>query len=263
VTQERSKSRGGNDRSSPAAPALSFVDVTKTFPNGNDVLAGVSLSVDHGQFVSIVGPSGCGKTTLLRLAAGLDQPTSGTCAANLRNLGYIFQDPTLLPWRTVKQNIELSTELGPALGSADESGLSVAEAIELVGLQTCANDRPHQLSGGMRMRASIARALVRQPSVLLFDEPFAALDEGTRQRLNHETLRLFVDQAFAALFVTHSIVEAVFLSTQVHVMSASPARITETISVPFPYPRPQELRFEPEFVELCRQLSEALRRSQP
>ncbi len=261
MTHHQSSNVDVNDHAPATIPALQFVDVGKTFADGTETLSELSLSVDHGQFVSVIGPSGCGKSTLLRLAAGLDQPSSGRCVVDRSNLGYVFQDPTLLPWRTVEQNIELVNELDRSTSRTEQvaSGLSVDEVVELVGLDGFENYYPHQLSGGMRMRVSIARALLPRPSVLLFDEPFAALDELTRERLNEETLQLFSDQQFAALFVTHSIVEAVLLSTEVHVLSPRPGRIKGTISVPFPYPREPELRFDPEFTNVCRQLSSWLR----
>lgn len=261
LTNQQSSSLDVNDQASAAVPALQFIDVGKTFPDGTESLSELSLSVNHGEFVSVIGPSGCGKSTLLRLAAGLDQSSSGTCVVDRSNLGYVFQDPTLLPWRTVKQNIELANELGRSESRAEQpaAGLSVDEVVELVGLGGFENHFPEQLSGGMRMRVSIARALLPRPSVLLFDEPFAALDELTRERLNDETLRLFRNRQFAALFVTHSIAEAVFLSTEVHVISPRPGRIKRTIGIPFSYPRKPELRFDPKFTELCRQLSSSLR----
>jgi NitT/TauT family transport system ATP-binding protein len=242
-------------------PILSFDDVAKTFPDGTHALDGVSLSVRRGEFVSIVGPSGCGKSTLLRLAAGLDEATSGSVEVAGDDLGYIFQDATLMPWRTVLSNVELLGELdGIARDARRELAL---DAIRTVGLEGFENHYPKALSGGMRMRVSIARSLTLNPSVFLFDEPFGALDEITRERLNEETLRLFLSERFAGLFITHSIYEAVFLSTRVLVMSPRPGRIVAEFDVPFAYPRPPELRFGAEFAELTGAVSGALRGSFP
>jgi NitT/TauT family transport system ATP-binding protein len=242
---------------SPPTGALRFDRVGKVFPDGTEALADVSFDVEPGQFVTVVGPSGCGKSTLLRLAAGLDEPTSGTVGVDRTNLGYVFQDATLLPWRTVQRNVDLIAELHGV--PASERASRVAQAIELVGLAGFENHHPRQLSGGMRMRVSLARSLVMQPPIFLFDEPFGALDEITRERLNEETLSLFLRERFAGLFITHSIGEAVFMSTRVHVMSARPGRIVATHDVPFDYPRSPELRFDPAFAQLCGELSHALR----
>jgi NitT/TauT family transport system ATP-binding protein len=237
--------------------ALRFHGVGKVFPDGTEALADVSFSVGAGEFVTVVGPSGCGKSTLLRIASGLDEPTSGQVDVDRANIGYVFQDATLLPWRTVRRNIDLFAELHDM--AAAEREQKVAEAIELVGLSGFENHHPRQLSGGMRMRVSLARSLVMKPPIFLFDEPFGALDEITRERLNEETLRLFAHEGFAGLFITHSIMEAVFMSTRVHVMSARPGRIVASYDIPFGYPRSPDLRFEPAFAELSGELSHALR----
>ncbi|MEQ8719012.1 MAG: ABC transporter ATP-binding protein [Acidimicrobiales bacterium] len=242
-------------------PILSFDEVAKTFPDGTHALDRVSLTVRRGEFVSIVGPSGCGKSTLLRLAAGLDEPTSGSVEVGRGDLGYIFQDATLMPWRTVLSNVELLGELD---GLPRHVRRELArDAIQTVGLEGFENHYPKALSGGMRMRVSIARSLTLNPSVFLFDEPFGALDEITRERLNEETLRLFLSERFAGLFITHSIYEAVFLSTRVLVMSPRPGRIVAEFDVPFGYPRPPELRFGADFAELTGAVSGALRGSFP
>jgi NitT/TauT family transport system ATP-binding protein len=239
------------------APALRFSGVTKKFSGGTTALADANLEVTPGEFVSVVGPSGCGKSTLLRIASGLDDITGGSVEVGTKRLGYVFQDATLLPWRSVQQNVGLFAEL-EKMGKA-ERNRRIAEAIELVGLNGFEQHLPHQLSGGMRMRASLARSLVLDPEVFLFDEPFGALDEITRERLNDELLRTHQLRLFAALFVTHSVAEAVFLSTRVVVMSARPGRVIADIGVPFEYPRPPGLRYTPEYAALCGEVSSHLR----
>lgn len=239
------------------APALLFDQVGKTFPDGTVALQDISFEVRRGEFVTVVGPSGCGKSTLLRIASGLDDATAGHVEVDRSNIGYVFQDATLLPWRSVQDNVELIAELH---GVPKDRRTSLARtAIELVGLDGFENHHPLQLSGGMRMRVSLARSLVMKPPVFLFDEPFGALDEITRERLNEEALRLFRLEGFAGLFITHSIFEAVFLSTRVHVMSARPGRIVDTFDIPFAYPRDPELRFEPDFAQLSGEISHSLR----
>ena len=219
---------------------LAFSGVGRTFPDGTEALHSVDLTVDRGEFVSVVGPSGCGKSTLLRLASGLDHVTGGELRVDSTRVGYVFQDPTLLPWRTVRRNVELLAELDKL--SKAERRRRVDEAVALVGLDDFQKHRPRALSGGMRMRVSLARSLVLEPDVFLFDEPFGALDEMTRERLNSELLALFASRRFAALFITHSVAEAVFLSTRVVVMSPRPGRILGEVAVPFAYPRDPELR---------------------
>lgn len=241
--------------------ALSFVGISKTFDDGTHALDNVSFDVAPGEFVSIVGPSGCGKSTLLRIAAGLDSATSGAVNMPDRNVGYVFQDATLLPWRTVAANVALFAELRGI--PADERANRATEAIALVGLADFADKYPWQLSGGMKMRASLARSLVLRPPVFLFDEPFGALDEITRERLNDELMSIFATAGFAGLFITHSIAEAVYLSTRVHVMSPQPGCITDTFEIPFGTRRQHDLRFEPAFGSLCRHISHALRESAP
>lgn len=240
-----------------SAPALRFTGVTKQFPGGTTALAGTSLTVSRGEFVSVVGPSGCGKSTLARIASGLDHATSGTVDVGTRRLGYVFQDATLLPWRTVTGNVGLFAELEKMPRA--ERKRRVAEAIGLVGLTGFEKHLPHQLSGGMRMRASLARSLVLDPEVFLFDEPFGALDEITRERLNDELLKTHRLRSFAALFITHSVAEAVFLSTRVVVMSGRPGTVIADIGIPFEYPRVPGLRYTPEFGALCGEISQHLR----
>jgi NitT/TauT family transport system ATP-binding protein len=239
------------------AGLLGFSHISMVFPDGTETLRDVSFEVRAGEFVTVVGPSGCGKSTLLRIASGLETNTAGSVAVNRSSLGYVFQDATLLPWRSVRRNIELLAELQRT--DRATRGAAAQAAIELVGLDGFADKYPRQLSGGMRMRASLARSLVLQPDVFLFDEPFGALDEITRERLNDELLRLFALQGFASLFITHSIAEAVFLSTRVLVMSARPGRIIGDYNVPFAYPRHPDLRYEPAFAELCGEVSHTLR----
>jgi len=244
------------------ASVLELIGVTKRFtaPDGVSPLTAierVSLEVRAREFVAVVGPSGCGKSTLLRLASGLDGPTTGRVDVASKRVGYVFQDPTLLPWRTVRRNVELLAEL-EHLPKAERQA-RVTEAIGLVGLKGFEKHRPRSLSGGMRMRTSLARSLVLQPDVFLFDEPFGALDEMSRERLNDELLALFADRGFAALFITHSVAEAVYLSTRVVVMSPRPGQILGAVSVPFPYPRHPDLRYTEEFAKVAGEVSDLLR----
>lgn len=239
--------------------SLSFEHVGMTFPDGTEAIRDVSLTVRKGEFVTVVGPSGCGKSTLLKIASGLLEPTAGSVAVDRDRLGYVFQDATLLPWRTVQGNVELLAELHD-LPKEDRAQLA-QDAIELVGLDGFQEHYPRSLSGGMRMRASLARTLTLKPPVFLFDEPFGAVDEITREHLNEETQQLFQREGFAGLFITHSIGEAVFMSTRVIVMSARPGRIVAEFEVPFDYPRSPELRFDPEFARLSGQVSHELRGS--
>ena len=239
------------------APALSFTGVSMVFPDGTHALAETTFDVYPGEFVTVVGPSGCGKSTLLRIASGLNPATSGSVTVDRSSLGYVFQDATLLQWRNVTRNVELMAELEGVPKA--ERRRRAQEAIQLVGLKGFEDKYPKQLSGGMKMRASLARSLVLNPSVFLFDEPFGAVDEITRERLNDEVISLFQLEGFAGLFITHSISEAVFLSTRVLVMSARPGHIVADFPVPFPYPRDPELRFVPAFAELCGKISHELR----
>ena len=235
---------------------LSFSNVSMTFPDSTEALRDVSFDIASREFVTIVGPSGCGKSTVLRIAAGLLQQTAGEVSVDRERLGYVFQDATLMEWRTVQDNVELLTELRGF--DPQERKHRAAEVIELVGLSGFENHYPKALSGGMKMRVSLARSLTLKPPVFLFDEPFAAVDEITRERLNEETLKLFEKEQFAGLFITHSITEAVFLSTRVHVMSERPGTLIATFDIPFGYPRSPELRFDAAFGELSREVSHAL-----
>ncbi len=239
--------------------ALSFDGIGMIFPDGTEALQEITFSIDRGEFITVVGPSGCGKSTLLRIASGLLEPTAGSVEVDRDRLGYVFQDATLLPWRTVRQNVELLAELH-GFDTAERKRLSTA-AIDLVGLQGFENHYPKSLSGGMKMRTSLARTLTLKPPVFLFDEPFGAVDEITREHLNEETQRLFQSEGFAGLFITHSISEAVFMSTKVLVMSNRPGRIVASFDVPFGYPRQPQLRFDPEFALLSGEVSLALRGS--
>ena len=242
-----------------APPLVVAEGLAKRFPSGVQALRDLDLEIGRGQFVSIVGPSGCGKSTFLRLVAGLDAPTGGALRVDGHDplgLAFVFQDATLLPWRSVAHNITLPLELRRE--AADER---VAQTLALVGLTDFAAAYPAQLSGGMRMRVSIARALVTRPQILLLDEPFGALDEITRQRLNEELLRLWREHRWTGLFVTHNVSEAVFLSQRVLVMSVRPGRILADIAIPFPYPRSPYLRSAPEFIRLADGISRQLARA--
>ncbi len=239
------------------APALSFNGVSMVYPDGTHALSETTFDVHPGEFVTVVGPSGCGKSTLLKIASGLNPPTTGTVSVNRAEVGYVFQDATLLQWRNVLRNVELLAEL-QGMPKA-ERRQRAQSSVELVGLAGFEKKYPKQLSGGMKMRASLARTLVLDPKVFLFDEPFGAVDEITRERLNDEVIGLFGRQRFAGLFITHSISEAVFLSTRVLVMSARPGRIVAEFKVPFEYPRVPELRFDPEFARLSGEISHELR----
>jgi len=236
---------------------LNFEDVAMTFPDGTVALSGVDLTVKRGEFVTVVGPSGCGKSTLLRIASGLETASNGTVELATDRIGYVFQDATLLPWRSVQSNVELLAELH-GTAKADRQA-KAKEAIDLVGLTGFEKHLPRALSGGMRMRTSLARSLTLDPEIFLFDEPFGALDEITRERLNDELLRLFAEKQFAGLFITHSVSEAVYLSTKVIVMSGRPGRIVDTFEIPFDMPRDPEIRFTGEFASLVGEVSHALR----
>jgi NitT/TauT family transport system ATP-binding protein len=240
-----------------ATGSLSFDHVGMVFPDGTEAIRDVSFTVRRGEFVTVVGPSGCGKSTLLKIASGLLEPTSGTVIVDRDRLGYVFQDATLAPWRTVRQNVELLAELHRI--PKDERRRLATEAIRTVGLTGFEHHYPKALSGGMKMRASLARTLTLKPPVFLFDEPFGAVDEITRERLNEETLQLYQSEGFTGLFITHSIGEAVFLSTRVLVMSARPGRIVAEFDIPFGYPRQPELRFDPAFARMSGDVSRALR----
>ncbi|WP_367128705.1 ABC transporter ATP-binding protein [Saccharothrix sp. HUAS TT1] len=240
----------------PAEPLLELTGVTRSFPGGVTAVDGVDLAVRPGEVVALMGPSGCGKSTVLQLAAGLDRPTSGAVARHTARVGYVWQDPTLLPWRTARRNVELFGELAGVPRA--ERGRRAGRALAAVGLAGFADHRPAQLSGGMRMRVALARALAAEPELFLFDEPFAALDELTRHELGDELLRLFARHGFGALFVTHSAGEAVHLADRVLVMSPRPGRVVAEVAVPFDRPRPPGARSSPEFAALVGVVSRAL-----
>ncbi|MGC5616916.1 ABC transporter ATP-binding protein [Georgenia sp. Z1491] len=235
---------------------LRMSGVTKRFSTGTVALDGIDLEIGPGDFVSVVGPSGCGKSTLLRLASGLDTVSSGVLTVSSRSTSYVFQEATLLEWRTALKNVELTGELRKV--DAGHRRRLAREALELVGLTGFENQYPRELSGGMRMRVSIARALVTEPDLALFDEPFGALDEITRLRMQTELQRIFRLKQFAGLFITHSVSEAVYLANRVIVMSGRPGRIVADIRIPWAYPRPAELRYDPEFAALTGEVSAAL-----
>ena len=255
----QSTAQPGPETAALGPPSLSFKNLGMVFPDGTEALRDVSFEVRRGEFVTVVGPSGCGKSTLLKVASGLLDHTSGDVEVDRKSLGYTFQDATLLPWRSVMRNVELLLELDGV--SKDERRRIAQEHIDLVGLSGFEDHYPKRLSGGMKMRVSLARSLATQPEVFMFDEPFGALDEITRERLNDELLALFVKEGFAGLFITHSIYEAIFLSTRVLVMSARPGRIVADYTIPFDYPREPALRYDAEFARLAGEVSESLRAS--
>lgn len=234
-----------------------FDDVQLTFADGTHALDGVTFDVRDGEFVAIIGPSGCGKSTLLRIASGLESATGGRVECDREHLGYVFQDPTLLPWRTAQANVELFAEFHGI--PKRERSARAKSALAAVGLSGAEQKYPKSLSGGMRSRVSLARSLLLHPRVFLFDEPFAAIDEITRGQLNDQLMELFVEEQFAGIFVTHSIAEACFLASRIIVMSARPGRVLESVDVPYPYPRTANVRFDPEFVEITKTVSALLR----
>lgn len=238
------------------SPVFTSTAVGLTYPDGTDALHNTSVSVADGEFVSIVGPSGCGKSTFLRLASGLIAPTSGTITRT-GSVQFVFQDSTLLPWRSVRRNVSLNLELQKVGNSEIDERTN--SALALVGLLDSAEKLPRQLSGGMKMRTSLARSLVCEPDMYLFDEPFAALDEFSRERLNVELRSMLSTRKAASLFVTHSIAEAVFLSHRVLVMSPRPGTIVREFAIPFGPDRQQDLRYSPEFARLSGEIAQSLR----
>lgn len=239
---------------------LEMSHVDKVF-NGNVVaLKEMNLTVNQGDFISLLGPSGCGKSTALRLISGLMRPTSGQIAweggMNTGDLGVVFQEPTLMPWATVEQNVWLPHRLrGKSLIDVQDE---IMWALNMVGLDKFQKSYPRELSGGMKMRVSIARALVTEPRLILMDEPFAALDEITRHKLNNDLLELREKLKCTVIFVTHSVFESVFLSDRIVVMAARPGRVSSEVTVDAPYPRTEEFRTSADYANLCRKASDAL-----
>ena len=267
-------------KSNPVAPAENAVNpdadtvlfankIEKTYPNGTHALNEVRLAIKRREFVSLLGPSGCGKSTLLRMFAGLDQPSAGhvrwwnegtiPLRQPGRGMSMVFQEATLMPWASVAANTRLPLDLAGIPSS--ESEARVARALEMVGLSKFHNAWPRELSGGMQMRASIARALATEPNLLLMDEPFGALDEFTRNKLDADLRDLWSKQDLTVVFVTHSIYEAVFLSTKVVMMGARPGRVIAEVNIDGPAHRDEAFRVSPEFVKYCQTLSDLLIRA--
>jgi NitT/TauT family transport system ATP-binding protein len=240
-----------------ARPLIELRDVTKRYANGTLALLNVGLSVQPGELVTLVGPSGCGKSTILRIVTGLGDVTAGQVVvdgmppdkarASSHEMSFVFQDATLLPWLTVQANVELPLKIRGV--PSKERAAAAAEKLKLVGLDGFARVYPRELSGGMKMRVSIARALASEPKILLMDEPFGALDEITRQKLNDDLLQMWQAAGCTIVFVTHNVFEAVFLSTRVVVMGNRPGRIVGELPIPEPYPRPPEFRTSARFGE--------------
>lgn len=242
------------------SPAIQLHQVSKTYSNGTVALQGVDLAVQPSEFVSLVGPSGCGKSTVLRIIAGLGEHSSGWLEwhqdPSVQNLAFVFQEAALMPWATVVDNVHLPLKL---MGrSLRQSRAAIQEALNMVHLEGFEQAYPRELSGGMKMRVSIARALVTKPQILLMDEPFGALDEMTRSKLNGEILRLWGEKRWTVVFVTHNIYEAVYLSNRVVVMAARPGRVVADIPIEEPYPRNEDFRMSPRFSEYCREISARL-----
>ncbi len=253
----------------PQVPAVELLAAAMTYPNGTRALAPVDLCVREGEFVTVLGPSGCGKSTLLKMIAGLIDPSEGglllwrgpvaDVEARGHRLSFVFQDATLMPWARVRENVQLPLDLAgvPAAASAPR----VHAALALVGLQHVADKLPRELSGGMRMRVSIARGLVTQPTLLLMDEPFGALDEITRNRLDSELLELWRRQKLTVVFVTHSIHEAVYLSSRVLTMATRPGRVVDELHIDEPYPRDADFRVSTAFSRYAKTLQDSLLRA--
>jgi NitT/TauT family transport system ATP-binding protein len=242
-----------------ASPTIvSLRGVGKTFENGTVALENFNLEVCAGEFLSLLGSSGCGKSTALRIIAGLSTASEGTVDGPNGKLGFVFQEPTLMPWADVATNVRLPFKLAHADASSDKA---VAQALERVGLADFAKAYPRQLSGGMRMRTSIARALVTEPELLLMDEPFAALDEITRFKLNNDLLKVWQELRRTVIFVTHSVFESVYLSQRIVVMTPRPGRVFAEIPIDAPYPRDERFRTSAEYAGFCRQVAEALGRA--
>ncbi|NJO79591.1 MAG: ABC transporter ATP-binding protein [Cyanobacteria bacterium RM1_2_2] len=241
-------------------PAITLSNVSKVYGNGTVALKDLNLTIGEGQFVSLVGPSGCGKSTVLRIVAGLGKMSAGHLYwggnRTKQRLAFVFQEAALMPWATVQENVRLPLKLAGV--PKREAAAAVAETLQLVELQGFEHCYPRELSGGMKMRVSIARALVTKPELLLMDEPFGALDEMTRSKLNSDLLDLWQQKQWTAVFVTHNIYEAVYLSNRVVVMASRPGRVVADVAIEAPYPRPEGFRTTPRFNEYCWQISQAL-----
>ncbi|HEV7602834.1 MAG TPA: ABC transporter ATP-binding protein [Bradyrhizobium sp.] len=248
-----------------AGVAVSLRGVTKTYDSGIAALGPIDLDVRKGEFVSLLGPSGCGKSTALRLIAGLSGPTSGTVRVANRAakaghcIGFVFQEPTLMPWTSVRENVRLPLKLAHV--PREKADARVGEALAQVGLAEFADAYPRELSGGMKMRVSLARALVIDPDILLMDEPFAALDEITRFKLNNDLLALWRNLGKTVIFVTHSVFESVYLSQRVIVMTPRPGRLAAEFRVDAAEPRTEDFRTSVEYAAHCREVSVALARA--
>ena len=249
---------------SRAGLAVSLRGVTKVYDSGVMALGPLDLDVSKGEFVSLLGPSGCGKSTALRLIAGLSAPTSGAVGVSHRagqaraghSIGFVFQEPTLMPWTSVRENVRLPLKLAHA--PVAEANARISEALAQVGLTEFADAFPRELSGGMKMRVSLARALVTDPDILLMDEPFAALDEITRFRLNNDLLSLWRNLRKTVIFVTHSVFESVYLSQRVIVMTSRPGRLSAEVRIDAPEPRGEDFRTSADYAAYCRKVSHAL-----
>jgi NitT/TauT family transport system ATP-binding protein len=245
-------------------PLVALRGVGKAFPNGTLALKGFDFDVRAGEFVSLLGPSGCGKSTALRIIAGLSEPSEGTVewtsprapADGESRIGFVFQEPTLMPWTSVFNNVLLPLKLKGV--PIERARARVGAALDRVGLKEVGRSYPREMSGGMRMRVSIARALVTEPELLLMDEPFAALDEITRFKLNNDLLQVWQALRTTVVFVTHSVFESVYLSSRIVVMAARPGRVFTELAIDAPYPREQDFRTSAEYAAFCRRSSEAL-----
>lgn len=250
-------------------PAVEVLSAEKTYPNGTQALLPVNLTVREGEFVTLLGPSGCGKSTLLKMVAGLLEPSDGRLLlwrkpvseveSTGHRLSFVFQEATLMPWARVQANVRLPLDLAGT--PRDEADRRVQESLALVGLDKFATHLPRELSGGMQMRVSIARGLVTRPTLLLMDEPFGALDEITRNKLDAELLSLWQQQKLTVIFVTHSIYEAVYLSNRIVVMAARPGRVVDEVAIDEPYPRGPEFRVSQAFSQYAKRLQDSLLRA--
>jgi NitT/TauT family transport system ATP-binding protein len=248
------------------APAIEILSAHKTYPNGTQALEPVDLSIREGEFVTLLGPSGCGKSTLLKMIAGLLEPSDGRILVYRKpvdaiestghKMSFVFQEATLMPWAKVMANVRLPLDLQDQ--ATNDSETKVREVLKLVGLEKFETSLPRELSGGMQMRVSIARGLVTEPSVLLMDEPFGALDEITRNRLDADLLDLWQKKKLTVVFVTHSIYEAVYLSNRVVVMAARPGRVVDEVMIDEPYPRGNEFRVSTQFSQYAKRLQDSL-----